>query len=73
LKERYDSDKVIVHVCSKCGSFVIDDQIHGKQVCSLCHSNQVEPIEVSYAFKLLIEELQGLHLLTKFDLKNKYE
>jgi DNA-directed RNA polymerase subunit B len=73
LKERYDSDKVVIHICSKCGSLVIDDQIHSKQVCSLCHSNQVEPVEVSYAFKLLIEELQGLHLLTKFELKNKYE
>jgi len=73
LKERYDSDKVIIHICAKCGSIVIDDQIHKKRVCSLCHSNQVEPIEVSYAFKLLVEELQGLHLLTKFELKNKYD
>jgi len=73
LKERYDSDKVVIHLCSQCGSIVVDDQIHNKRVCSLCHSNQVEPVEVSYAFKLLIEELQGLHLLTKFDLKNKYE
>jgi len=73
LKERYDSDKVIINICSKCGTIVIDDQIHNKKVCSLCYSNQIEPIEVSYAFKLLIEELQGLHLLTKFNLKNKYE
>jgi DNA-directed RNA polymerase subunit B len=73
LKERYDSDRVVIHICAKCGSLVIDDQIHNKRVCSLCHSNQVEPVEVSYAFKLLIEELQGLHLLTKFGLKNKYE
>ena len=73
LKERYDSDKVLIHICSKCGSLVIDDKIHNKKVCSLCHSNQVEPVEVSYAFKLLIEELQGLHILTKFQLKNKYE
>ncbi len=73
LKERYDSDKVVINICSKCGSIVIDDQIHNKRVCSLCHSNQVEFVEVSYAFKLLIEELQGLHLLTKFELKNKYE
>lgn len=73
LKERYDSDKVLIHICSKCGSLVIDDKIHNKKVCRLCHSNQVEPIEVSYAFKLLIEELQGLHIITKFHLKNKYE
>lgn len=73
LKERYDSDKVVVHICSRCGSIVIDDQIHNKKICSLCHSNQVEPVEMSYAFKLLVEELQSLHLLTKFELKNKYE
>ncbi len=73
LKERYDSDKVLIYICSKCGSLVIDDKIHNKKVCSLCHSNQIEPVEVSYAFKLLIEELQGLHILTKFHMKNKYE
>ncbi len=73
LKERYDSDKVVINICSKCGAIVIDDQIHNKRECSLCHSNQVEPVEVSYAFKLLVEELQGLHLLTKFEMKNKYE
>jgi DNA-directed RNA polymerase subunit B len=73
LKERYDSDKVVIHLCSKCGGMVIDDKIHNKLVCSLCNSNQVEPVEMSYAFKLLLEELQGMHLLTKFEMKNKYE
>ncbi|RMD45786.1 DNA-directed RNA polymerase subunit B, partial [Candidatus Pacearchaeota archaeon] len=73
LKERYDSDKVVLFICSKCGGLAVDDKIHNKRVCSLCYSNQVEPIEVSYAFKLLMEELLGLHLLTKFELKNKYE
>lgn len=73
LKERYDSDKVIIHICTKCGAIACDDKIHDKLLCNLCHSNQIEPIEVSYAFKLLLEELQGMHLLTKFNLKNKYE
>jgi len=39
----------------------------------LCASEEVEFVEVSYAFKLLIEELQGLHIHTTFGLKNKYE
>jgi len=73
LKERYDSDKVVVHICSKCGAIVCDDKLHGKLECPLCNSNQVEPVEMSYAFKLLLEELQGMHVLTKFGLKNKYE
>ena len=73
LKERYDSDKVIIHICSKCGAIAIDDKIRNQLVCPLCSSNQIEPVEMSYAFKLLLEELQGMHILTKFGLKNKYE
>jgi DNA-directed RNA polymerase subunit B len=73
LKERYDSDKVIIHICSQCGAIAIDDKIHNKLACSLCNSTQIEPVEMSYAFKLLLEELQSMHVLTKFDLKNKYE
>ena len=34
---------------------------------------ETQPVEVSYAFKLLVDEIQGLHLATKFDLKNKYD
>lgn len=73
LKERYDSDKVILPVCSKCGSIGIEDKIRNKAYCPECHSEEIEPVEVSYAFKLLVEELQGLHTSTKFELKNKYE
>lgn len=73
LKERYDSDKVIIHVCAKCGYIAVEDTIHKKIYCPLCGSLETEPVEVSYAFKLLIDELQGLHIATKFNLKNKYE
>ncbi len=73
LKERYDSDKVVLNICTECGGIAIDDTIRNRIICPLCHSEEVEPIEVSYAFKLLIEELQGLHIQTKFNLKNKYE
>ena len=73
LKERYDSDKVILHICSKCGSIAINDTIKDKVICPLCNSEDAQPIEVSYAFKLLLEELQGLHIHTNFKLKNKYE
>jgi DNA-directed RNA polymerase subunit B' len=73
LKERYDSDKVIIHVCTKCGSVAIEDNIHKKIYCPMCGSQEAEPVEMSYAFKLLVDEIQGLHLGTKFDLKNKYE
>ncbi len=73
LKERYDSDKVVLPICTKCGSIGVDDNIRNKLTCPMCGSEDIEPVEMSYAFKLLLEELQGLHIHTTFGLKNKYE
>ncbi len=73
LKERYDSDKIVLPICKKCGAIAIEDNIRNKTICPICNSEDVEKIEISYAFKLLLEELQGLHINTKFELKNKYE
>jgi len=73
LKERYDSDKVVVHICEKCGSIATVDKIRKKEVCPLCNNTKIEPIEISYAFKLLMEELMTLLIFPHFRLKNKYE
>ncbi|MBU0760359.1 MAG: DNA-directed RNA polymerase subunit B'' [Nanoarchaeota archaeon] len=73
LKERYDSDKTISYVCKDCGNMGYEDAIRNKVVCPMCGSSEVEPIEISYAFKLLVDELLGLGIQTKFVLKNKYE
>jgi DNA-directed RNA polymerase subunit B len=73
LKERYDSDKTVVYVCKDCGNMTYEDVIRNKVSCNLCGSNEAEPIEVSYAFKLLVDELLGLGIHTSFELKNKYE
>ena len=73
LKERYDSDKVTLPICNKCGAVAIEDNIRNKVYCPKCGSEDVEYVELSYAFKLLIEELKGLHIDTTFGLKNKYE
>lgn len=73
LKERYDSDKVTLPICEKCGAIAIEDGIRNKTYCPKCGSEDVTFVEVSYAFKLLVEELQALHISTTFGLKNKYE
>lgn len=73
LKERYSSDMVLLPICTKCGSIGIEDNIKKKIYCPVCNSESIEMVEVSYAFKLLLEELQGLHIQTTFTLKNKYE
>lgn len=73
LKERYDSDKVVVNICTKCGILAIKDNIHNKIYCPICQTSKTEAVEVSYAFKLLMEELEALHIMPHFELKNKYE
>lgn len=73
LKERYDSDKTVMHICTKCGGTGYEDIIKNKIICSVCGGNEVSPVEVSYAFKLLVDELLGLHIATSFELKNKFE
>lgn len=73
LKERYDSDKTLVHICKQCGSMAFEDTIRSKITCPICGNNDAEPVEISYAFKLLYDELLGLGVHTTFELKNKYE
>jgi DNA-directed RNA polymerase subunit B len=73
LKERYDSDKTTVYICEKCGSIAIKNYIKNKIACPVCGSSEAQPVEISYAFKLLLEELQAMHIKTNFELKNKYE
>jgi len=73
LKERYSSDKTTVYICKDCGNMTYEDVIRSKTPCLLCGSNESDPVEISYAFKLLVDELLGLGILTKFTLKNKYE
>lgn len=73
LKERYDSDKTTIYICKECGHITYEDVIRNKISCDMCGSNESDPIEISYAFKLLIDELISLGILTRFELKNKFE
>ncbi len=73
LKERYDSDKTVIWICKDCGNMTYEDTIRNKVACNMCGGNEAEPLEISYAFKLLVDELLGLGIHTSFELKNKYE
>jgi len=73
LKERYSSDSTIISICKECGSMGYENILKNKIICPLCGSGEAEPIEVSYAFKLLVDELLGLGVHATFELKNKYE
>jgi DNA-directed RNA polymerase subunit B' len=51
----------------------VKDNIHNKIYCPVCQTSKIEPVEISYAFKLLMDELVSLHIIPHFELKNKYE
>ena len=73
LKERFDSDKTVIHVCEQCGLFAIYDGYRNNKFCSRCGSNTpINAIEVSYAFKLLLDELKALGIFPRLTLGSKY-
>lgn len=73
LKERFDSDKTIVHVCEECGMLAVHDGFRNRKFCPRCGSNvEITPIELSYAFKLLLDEFKSLGIYPKLILRSKY-
>ena len=73
LKERFDSDKTIVPICELCGVVVIHDAFKDKRHCPLCGENiKISDIEISYAFKLMLDEFKSMGIYPKLLLENKY-
>ncbi|ADV65660.1 DNA-directed RNA polymerase subunit B [Desulfurococcus mucosus] len=55
------SDSTIIYVCELCGSMGWYDRNKGKYMCPVHKERGVlKPVEVSYAFKLLLQELMSL-------------
>ncbi|MCK4327782.1 MAG: DNA-directed RNA polymerase subunit B [Candidatus Diapherotrites archaeon] len=66
-----ESDLVVELVCEKCGSIAVEDQIRKKKYCPVCDSTDVQPVEMSYAFKLLLNELRALDISPKLKLEDR--
>jgi len=73
LKERMmdSSDKTIELVCSNCGSLAFTDRQKNKSFCALCQSSEVHPVEMSYAFKLLLDEMKSIGIFPKLKLTDR--
>ncbi len=74
LKERFDSDKIVVPVCEKSGLMGYYDARKGGRAISPVYGENAEMtnVEISYAFKLLLDEIRTLGIYPKLHLKSKY-
>ncbi len=66
------SDKTSILVCENCGSVAVYDAIKNKRYCPLCEDNTaIYKVKLSYAFVLLIKEMEAMGLDPRFILKEK--
>ena len=74
LKERFDADKVIVPVDEKSGLVGYYDARKNNRAMSpiLGEDGEMVDIEISYAFKLLLDEFKSMGILPKVKLKSKF-
>jgi DNA-directed RNA polymerase subunit B len=75
LKERLmdESDRTVELVCADCGSVAMHDFVKNKDICPVCGSTNLHPIEMSYAFKLLIDEIKALGVFPRLIIADKTE
>ncbi|MGC8479540.1 MAG: DNA-directed RNA polymerase subunit B [Candidatus Micrarchaeia archaeon] len=71
LKERMldQSDKTTVLICGQCGAMGFYDYIKRTNICPLCGNTSLTPVEISYAFKVLLDEIKSMHIMPKVKLK----
>ncbi|NHJ03988.1 MAG: DNA-directed RNA polymerase subunit B [Candidatus Heimdallarchaeota archaeon] len=74
LKERLleESDKTTVNVCGNCGVIATYDRNRDKYLCPVCKGeSEVSQVVMSYAFKLLLQELISLGMAPRMLLKDQ--
>ncbi|AHG02775.1 DNA-directed RNA polymerase subunit B' [Halobacterium sp. DL1] len=73
LKERLldSSDREEVHVCGNCGMTAVENYEQRRVYCPNCgEETDVHSIEMSYAFKLLLDEMKALGIAPRLELED---
>lgn len=73
LKERLldESDRVLEYVCSHCGMIATLDKRRNLTICPNCGAEtDIYPVEMSYAFKLLLDEIKSLGVAPRLVLED---
>jgi DNA-directed RNA polymerase subunit B len=67
-----ESDKYLLYVCENCGFIAYYDIKQRRYMCRLCEEKaRISPVIVSYAFKLLLQELMSLCVAPYLKLKER--
>ncbi len=67
-----ESDKYTLYICETCGHIAYHDMKQRKYMCKLCEERaRISPVTVSYAFKLLLQELMSLCISPRLKLKER--
>jgi DNA-directed RNA polymerase subunit B' len=73
LKERLldESDKVTQYVCAHCGMIAMLDRKQNITRCLACGGEtDIYPVEMSYAFKLLLDEMKSMGIAPRLKLQD---
>jgi DNA-directed RNA polymerase subunit B len=67
-----ESDKYLLYICENCGYIAFYDIKQRKYMCGICEDKaQVSPVVVSYAFKLLLQEMMSLCIAPSLKLRER--
>ncbi len=67
-----ESDKYTAYVCEVCGTLAYHDIKQNKYVCKLdAEKAVISPVSISYAFKLLVQELMALGVAPRMQLEER--